>query len=71
MNDMNLFVNLYNDKDEILEWLATDNEASKAFDSGQNNGKEPELEDLRTWLSENECFAQRYREYHFQKQWSI
>jgi len=71
MNDMNLFVNLYNDKDEILEWLATDNEASKAFDISCHNSKEPELEDLRTWLSENENFAQRYREYHFQKQWSI
>ncbi len=68
---MDLFKNLYNDKDEILEWLATDNEANKAFDNCHDNSKEAELEELKSWLSENECFAQRYREYHFQKQWSI
>ena len=68
---MNLFTNLYNDKDEILEWLNSDKEANKAFKNFCNGKKEVNLEDLREWLLQNEELAQSYREYHFGKQWNL
>ena len=68
---MNLFTNLYNDKEEILEWLNSDEEVNKAFKNFCNGKKEVNLEDLREWLLQNEELAQSYREYHFGKQWNL
>lgn len=69
---MNLFSNLYNDEQEIKEWLSTDEEAVLAFEKAFPTSRENvNLEQLRDWLLQDEESAKRYREFHYEKQWSL
>ncbi len=69
---MNLFKNLYNDVDEIREWLKEDKEAADAYLSDHSSAdlEGLDLEDVSAWLTEHEDEAKRYREYHYSRQWS-
>ena len=69
---MNLFANVYYDREEIVEWMKQD---QKAFE--ELNKIHPELDidaattdDFFSWLQNDEESAKRYREYHYEKQWS-
>ena len=69
---MNLFANVYYDRDEIVEWLKQD---QKAFEELNKIHQEPDIDavptdDLLYWLQNDEESARRYREYHYDKQWS-
>ena len=68
---MALFTNLYTDKQEILEWLETDEDAKRSFRQSQNEGCEIEITELQNWLNGNEEYAQKYREYHYGKKWNV
>ena len=69
---MNLFSNLYNDEQEIKEWLNIDEKAALAFEKVCPALKEKgSLEQLRDWLLQDEESAKRYREFHYEKQWSL
>lgn len=69
---MNLFTNLYNDTDEIREWLKEDGDAAKAYleEHQSENLDSLNLNDMAAWLTEHEDAASRYREYHYEKLWN-
>ena len=69
---MNLFTNLYNDIDEIREWLKQDGDAAKSYlaDHRSENLDSLDLNDMAAWLTEHEDAASRYREYHYEKLWN-
>ncbi len=69
---MNLFTNLYNDIDEIREWLKKDSDAANALMEGQSSASLDtlDLNGIAAWLIEHENEASRYREFHYEKLWS-
>ncbi len=68
---LNLFTNLYNNVDEIREWLKEDKEAADAYlsDHPSVDLEGSDLENIAVWLTEHEDEAKRYREYHYGRQW--
>ena len=68
---MNLFTNLYNNVDEIREWLKEDKEAASAYlaDHPSADLENSDLENIAAWLTKHEDEAKRYREYHYGRQW--
>ncbi len=68
---MNLFRNLYYDKEEIIEWLKQDEDALNALNnvSPKTDINTVPAAVLTSWLQDDEDSAKRYREYHFHKQW--
>ena len=72
MAALNLFTNLYNDTDEIREWLKEDKEAASIYlkDHTSAHLENSDLENISAWLIDHEDEAKRYREYHYGRQWS-
>lgn len=70
---MNLFTNLYNDVDEIREWLKEDKEAADLYlsDHKETDIGQSELSDISEWLHNHEAQASKYREFHYGRQWNL